>query len=125
MMVHNIAYDETKLPDERVRLVIAACYLVLGYTGCRPAEIVDGEKKLPKDPRYKKLFQSRDLLQLDPGPDPEFEDDLPRQSPLRPNALCYDDMTLFVCRHPTTREHFLGLSIKFTHHKGHDNKLKP
>ncbi|KAF8514103.1 hypothetical protein BU17DRAFT_94798 [Hysterangium stoloniferum] len=100
MMIHNIAYDKLILPDERVRLVVAASYLILGYTGCRPAEIVDAS-------------------------DPEFEDDLPRQSPRRPNALCYEDITLFVCRHPDTGEHCLGMAIKFTHHKGHDNKLKP
>lgn len=84
VMTHNIAYDEMTLPDERVRLVIAAYYLVLGYTGCRPAEIVDGEKKQPKHARWYDLFESRDLLQLDPAPDLGFEDDLPRQSPLRP-----------------------------------------
>jgi hypothetical protein len=125
MLIHIIAYDKRVLPDERVRLVIAACYLALGYTGCRPAEIVDGEKKVPSDPRYKELFESRNLLQLDVDSDDEFEDDLPRQSPRRPNALCYEDITLFVCRQPRTGEDCLGMAITFTHHKGHDNKLKP
>ena len=75
MMIHNIAYDKRILPDERVRLVVAACYLVLGYTSCRPAEIVDDEKKQPNNPRYNKLFESRNLLQLNATSDPGFKDD--------------------------------------------------
>lgn len=125
MLIHNIAHDKHILPNERVRLVVAACYLVLGYTGCRPAEIVDGEKKQPLDPRWNELFDSHNLLQPNVASDPELDDDLPRQTPRRPNALCYEDITLFVCRHPDTGEHCLGMAIKFTHHKGHDGKLKP
>ncbi len=127
MLIHAISFDKRILPDERVRLCILACYLILAYTGCRPAEIVDGEKKVPTEPRWRELFESRNLLQMEAASasDPEFEDDLPRQSHRRPNALCYEDITLFVCRHPETGEHCLGMAIKFTHHKGHDNKLKP
>ncbi|KAI0033819.1 hypothetical protein K488DRAFT_46827, partial [Vararia minispora EC-137] len=125
MLIHAISYDKRILGDERLQLSILSCYLVLGYTGCRPAEIVDGEKKVPTDPRWKELFESRNLLQMEAASDPEFEDDLPRQSPRPPNALCYEDITLFVCRHPETGEDCLGMAIKFTHHKGHDNKLKP
>jgi len=127
MLIHAISFDKRVLPDERVRLCILACYLILGYTGCRPAEIADGEKKVSTDPRWKELFESRNLLQMEEAALPcdlEFDDDLPRQSLRRPNALCYEDTTLFVCRHPETEEHRLGMAIKFTHHKGHDNKLK-
>lgn len=125
MLIHVISFNKRTLPNERVRLCISACYLILGYTGCRPAEIVDGEKKVPTETRWKDLFDSRKLLQMEPISDAEFEGDLPRQLARRPNALCYEDLTLFVCRHPDTGEHCLGAAIKFTHHKGHDNKLKP
>lgn len=130
LLEHNIAYDTRIISDERLRLVVAAGYLVLGYTGCRPAEIVDGEKKKPTTPRWKELFEDRNLLQFDQvdtfsDMDDDFEDEFLRRSSLRPNALCYEDITLFVYRHPDTGEHCIGMAIKFTHHKGHDNKLKP
>ena len=87
-------------------------------------EPTNGEK-VPTDVRWKDLFDLRKVLQMEVASDAEFEDDLPCQSARHPNALCYEDMMLFVCCHPETGEHCLGAAIKFTHHKGHDNKLKP
>jgi hypothetical protein len=49
LLSFNFAYDQRILPTERQRLDIAACYLILGYTGCRPAEIVDITKKKPAE----------------------------------------------------------------------------
>jgi hypothetical protein len=49
LLLFNVAYDLCIFPSERRRLDLAACYLILAYTGCRPAEIVDGEKAIPSD----------------------------------------------------------------------------
>lgn len=43
----------------------------------------------------------------------------------RPKALCYEDVSLIVVRHPDTGQDVLAMAIKFIHHKGADNKPKP
>lgn len=43
----------------------------------------------------------------------------------RPKALCYEDVTLMVVRHPDTGQDVLAMSIKFIHYKGSDNEPKP
>jgi len=45
----NFACDHRIFPDERQQLDVAGCYPLLAYTGCRPADVVDGEKNLPLD----------------------------------------------------------------------------
>ena len=49
LLSFNIAYDSRVFPSERQRLNLAGCYLVLAYTGCRPAEVVNGDKNMPLD----------------------------------------------------------------------------
>ncbi len=44
LQTFDIAYDEDILPAERHRIQLLGCYLLLAFTGCRPAEIVDNEK---------------------------------------------------------------------------------
>ncbi|KAI0398662.1 hypothetical protein F4802DRAFT_592559 [Xylaria palmicola] len=43
----------------------------------------------------------------------------------RPKALCYEDISLMVVRHPVTGEDVHAMAVKFIHHKGADNKPKP
>ena len=43
----------------------------------------------------------------------------------RPKALCYEDISLMMVRHPTTGRAIPAMAIKFIHHKGSDNKPKP
>ena len=43
----------------------------------------------------------------------------------RPKALCYEDIQMMIVRHPVTRRPVPAMAIKFTHHKGADNKPRP
>jgi len=63
-----VAYHYRIFPSERQRLDVAACYLVLAYTGYRPAEVVDGEKSVPTDGNYERLSGSDDSLPLQDKP---------------------------------------------------------
>ncbi|KAI9512816.1 FluG domain-containing protein [Russula earlei] len=132
----NIAYDRRIFSSERQHLYYAACYLVLAYTGCRPAEIVDGEKPKPLDGSWDKLSGSETVtLPLEASPDDEVPDAHSRRiaklfefetvSRGCPKVLCYEDIKLQVVRHPETGRDTLTMSITFTHHKGCDNRPKP
>ncbi|KAG8852526.1 hypothetical protein FRB96_008621 [Tulasnella sp. 330] len=132
LLSFNWGYDHRRLPSERQRLDIAACYLILASTGCRPAEIVDGEKSKPLDGSFDELFGPHAKLALKPSLGAELTGEeltqlleFETQSRGRPKALCYEDMQLMVVRHPETGLDTLVLSIKFTHHKGADKKPKP
>jgi len=137
LLSFNFAYDHRIFPNERQRLDVAACYLILAYTGCGPAEIVDGEKPIPtKDLCWDELFGSQAALPSATNPPEDASPDihskeiaklleLETQCRGRPKALCYEDIQLMVIRHPDTEEDVLTMSIKFTHHKGSDNRPKP
>lgn len=56
LLTFNIAYDTSIVPGERHRANLSGCYLFLACTGCRPAEIVDNEKKKPKDGSWEELY---------------------------------------------------------------------
>ncbi|KAI1305758.1 hypothetical protein F5Y03DRAFT_384421 [Xylaria venustula] len=56
LQTFNIAYDTSICPGERHRANRSGCYLFLACTGCRPAEIVDNEKKKPKDGSWEELY---------------------------------------------------------------------
>ncbi|KAJ3453252.1 hypothetical protein MRS44_017499 [Fusarium solani] len=47
ILTFNIAFDTSIFPGERHRISLAGCYQLLCYTGARPAELVDGERKKP------------------------------------------------------------------------------
>ncbi|KAB5514906.1 hypothetical protein GE09DRAFT_588621 [Coniochaeta sp. 2T2.1] len=51
-----VAYDTSIVPGEWHRANLSGCYLFLACTGCRPAEIVDNEKKKPKDGSWEELY---------------------------------------------------------------------
>ncbi|RYO79482.1 hypothetical protein DL762_008140 [Monosporascus cannonballus] len=138
ILTFNIAFDTNLFPGERHRIQLASCYQILCYTGARPAELVDGERKKPKDGSIEKLF-GRKVVQSSSSDDDEDqappldEDSKLLQSHLsqetvgrgRPKALCYEDIQMMIVRHPVTGRCIPAMAIKFIHHKGADNKPKP
>ncbi|EXK78553.1 hypothetical protein FOQG_16770 [Fusarium oxysporum f. sp. raphani 54005] len=134
----NWAYDTSIFPGERHRIQLAGCYQILCYTGARPAELVDGQRKKPKDGSIEMLFgnkavqsSSTDEDQDEPDSsdlDSKVLDDLLCQETVgrgRPKALCYEDIQMMIIRHPETRRCIPAMAIKFVHHKGADNKPRP
>ncbi|KAH7354509.1 FluG domain-containing protein [Plectosphaerella cucumerina] len=146
ILVFNMAYDTTIFPSERHRIQLAACYKIMSYTGARPAELVDNERRKPDDGSTQKLFGSKVVTLSDTGcPGDEDEDNdndddtLPDEKSRRldglllaetkgrgrPKALCYEDISLMIVRHPSTGQVIPAMAIRFIHHKGADNKPKP
>ena len=148
ILTFNIAYDVSIFPGERHRIQLTCCYQILCYTGARPAELVDGERKKPKDGSTEELF-GRKVVEAPPpasdGGEDKCEDKsenqelaLDKDSQLvesllsqetvgrgRPKALCYEDILMMIVRHPVTGRCLPAMAIKFIHHKGADNKPKP
>ncbi|KJZ69366.1 hypothetical protein HIM_11248 [Hirsutella minnesotensis 3608] len=136
LQTFNIAYDEGVFTSERHRIQLSGCYLLLALTGARPAEIVDNEKRKPKDGSWEDLYGSKPIATDDPDVDSDthldedsrlLEDMLCEETMRRgrPKALCYEDISLSIVRHPETGEDIPTMAIKFIHHKGADRKPKP
>ncbi|KAK3692968.1 hypothetical protein B0T22DRAFT_495937 [Podospora appendiculata] len=121
----NIAYDTSVFSWERHRIKLSGCYLGLAFTGARPAEFVDGEKKRPKDGSLEELFGPRSTRpSLDdkygegeaPDEDSRVLDEILSQETVgrgRPKCLCYEDILLMVVHHPETGKDTIVMSIKF------------
>jgi hypothetical protein len=137
ILTYNIAFDISIFASERQRIQLPACYLILSYTGARPAELVDGERKKPKDGSLEELFGSK-VVEDDEcakGSDESAPDEASRELDKlllaetvgrgRPKALCYEDILLMIVRHPVTEQDIPVMAIKFVHHKGSDNRPKP
>lgn len=149
ILAFNMAYDTTIFPSERHRIQLATCYKIMSYTGARPAELVNNERRKPNDGSTRKLFGSKVVTLSNAGcrAEEEEEDDdggsdndtLPDEKSLRldglllaetkgrgrPKALCYEDISLMIVRHPRTGRAIPAMAIRFIHHKGADNKPKP
>ena len=136
LLTFNIAYDFRIYPSERHQINSPECYLALAYTGYRPAEVVDAEKKKPSDGSWDELFDAGAILsllnpKLDDGPPDEHSKVLEKLLSHeifgrgRPKALYYEEISLMVACHPETGEDVLAMSVKFIHHKGADNKPNP
>lgn len=106
------------------------------YTGARPAELVDGERKGPKDGSKETLFGQKVVQEVegDSSSDQTLDEQSKELNKMllqettkrgRPKALCYEDILLMLVRHPATGKPVLAMAIKFIHHKGADNKPKP
>jgi hypothetical protein len=112
----NLAYDHRIFPSERQRLDVAGCYLILAFMGCRPAEVVDGEKNIPSDGCRNELFGFQATLPLkappgDAPPDGYSKDitRLPEFETQSRGRLCYEDIQLMVIRHlPERRDDVQG-----------------
>lgn len=136
ILTFNIAYDTSIFPGERHRIQLASCYQILCYTGARPAELVDGERKKPKHSSI--LFGSKVVTSVASDDNEDQVEPLDEDSKLlqgllsqetigrgRPKALCYEDIQMMIVRHPKTGRCIPAMAIKFIHHKGADNKPKP
>ncbi|KAJ4854601.1 uncharacterized protein T069G_11580 [Trichoderma breve] len=142
-LTFNIAYDSRSFKLGRLRLQLSACYQLLCYTGVRPAELVEAERKKPKDGSFEKLFNNK-IIQPTNDDEDEDDDDSPSTeasdeqykkvgelllqehiSRDRSKALCYEDILLMIVRHPETHQACVAMAIKFIHHKGADRKPKP
>ncbi|RFU72177.1 domain containing [Trichoderma arundinaceum] len=107
------------------------------YTGVRPGELVEARRKNPKDGSVDELFGERVVMQddSDNGLDEAVDETSRKLSQLllreentmrgRPKALCYEDIHMMIVRHPQTGQPIPAMAIKFTNHKGADNKPKP
>lgn len=135
LQTFNIAYDDGVFPSERHRIQLSGCYLLLAFTGARPGEIVDNEKKKPKDGSWEDIYDRKsakfeDSDEASKGLDEAtqmLEDMLFQETEYRgrPKALCYEDIFLSIVRHPETGRDIPAMAIKFIHHKGEDRKPKP
>ncbi|KAK4116055.1 FluG domain-containing protein [Canariomyces notabilis] len=134
MLTFNIKYDTGVFPNERHRVQLLGCNQGLAFTGARPAEFVDGEKKSRKDGCLDEIFPCEAIGGHSNNEDEGIDEDSRLLENLilqetanrgRPKALCYEDILLMVVKHPETGEDVLAMSIKFIHHKGADNKPKP
>ena len=56
LQTFNIKYDTGIFSRERHRIQLLGCYLGLAFTGARPAEFVDGERKSGKDGCLEEFF---------------------------------------------------------------------
>lgn len=113
LLTFNIRYDTGIFSWERHRVQLPGCYLGLAFTGARPAEFVDREKK--GDEYLKEIFQA--VTRNIPDDEDKAPDEHSRlleeiisqeyESRGRPKALCYEDILLMVVRHPETARTFL------------------
>ncbi|RSL81212.1 hypothetical protein CDV31_017055 [Fusarium ambrosium] len=137
LLTFNIAFDNSIFPGERHRISLAGCYQILCYSGACPAELVDGERKKPKDASVEELFGHKVVQSSfsEDGEDPAPASDkyklvegLLTQETAgrgRPKALCYEDILMMIVRHPISGRCIPAMAIKFIYHKGADNKPKP
>lgn len=135
LLVFNIAYDTSIASTERHRINRWGCYLFLYYTGARAAELVESEKKEPDN--AKKLFHQKAVTLPDDGAEDEAPapdafskrvSELLEQEPAqrgRSKSLCYEDILLMIALHPVSGRYLPAMAIRFTHHKGADNRPKP
>ncbi|OAQ58141.2 FluG domain-containing protein [Pochonia chlamydosporia 170] len=109
ILTFNMAYDAGTFDLERHRIQLAACYQILCYTGARPAELVDGERKKPKNGSVERLFGKK-VVQADGDTSEDAADALVEESQKaeellsmettkrgRPKALCYEDILMMLC----------------------------
>jgi hypothetical protein len=135
LLIYNLAYDTSIFNTERHRIDLWGCYIFMYYTGVRSAELVESEKEEPEN--TKKLFHRKAVMHPDtdadnePPPPDAFSERVSKlleQEPTqhgRSKSLCYEDICLMIVRHPVTGRYLPAMAIRFTHHKGSDNRPKP
>jgi hypothetical protein len=145
LLTHHWARDTSIFPTEDQRMALATIMLLLIYTGCRPAELVDAAKRKAtsreqayEDDNWDSGYDSSDGVKDDdptyenpePWADPndadyndEYDDDTPTREY---KALCYEDIRLWIVQNPTPGgRDLLGMEITLAYHKGADRKPKP
>lgn len=155
LLTHLWARDTSVFPTEDHRLALATIMLLLIYTACRPAEMVDAQngqargkvggkttsrKQEDDGDNWDSGYESMD----EPGDDnPVYERPDPWTSPNDTDyddideddtdnliraykALCYEGVRLWIVQNPTSGERdLLCMEIALSHHKGADRKPKP
>jgi hypothetical protein len=112
LLTHHWARDTSTFPTERHRVQFALILLLLAYTGCRPAELVDAARKRTPD------------SDLDDDDDDTMID--AESACQRCKALCYEDISLLVVRNPEPgKRDVFAMEVTLSHHKGVDRKPKP
>ncbi|KAJ8069839.1 hypothetical protein OCU04_000253 [Sclerotinia nivalis] len=109
--------------------------LLLIYTGCQSAELVDTVKgkittdrnQKYEDDNWDNECESLDETKDDDPKTPDYDDEDHEDILTREyKALCYEDIRLWIVRNPTPEERdLLGMEITFAHHKGTNRKPKP
>lgn len=138
LQTFNISYDLGIFPLEDYRMRLSGIYDLLAFTGCRPAGLVDNERKQAQDDTWEELFANDCLGASSPISDGEdsgallseadkqLENLLVREQIDRgcPKALCYEEVKLMVICHPETGRDTLAMAAKFIHHKVADMRRK-
>jgi hypothetical protein len=148
LLTHHWARDTCTFPTEDQRVSLAAIILLSIYTGCRPAELVDGlKRKAASQYSWEKPEDSECEWQDHKGKldDPDYDVPDPWENPNDPDyealrdedvnlgelmrsykAICYEDVRLWIVQNPKQGERdLLAMEITLAHHKGADNKPKP
>jgi hypothetical protein len=145
LLTHHWARDTSTFQTEDQRLSLAAIMLLLIYTGCRPAELVDAAKRKAscreqayEDDRWDSRYESLDEVKdedpvyegLEPWANPndtDYDDDYDADTLTREyKALCYEDIRLWIVQNPTPGgRDLLAMEITLAYHKGADKKPKP
>jgi hypothetical protein len=137
MLTHHWAYDISTFPVERHRIQFGLILLMLSYTGCRPAELVDATKTSAASSDSTDcdgdLFDAAKTSGT--GSDNiACDDTLSGDRAMkgvagvlgRCKALCYEDISLMVVRDPEGGERdVLAMEVTMAHHKGADRRPKP
>jgi hypothetical protein len=154
LLTHHWARDTCTFPTEDQRVSFAAILLFSIYTGCRPAELVDGSKS--RNGRQALWDDPDDLDSEDPdresqdsnqSEDPDYDKPNPWESPNNGSykdnndddglssfdelvrsykAICYEDVRLWIVQNPKQGERdLLAMEVTLSHHKGADKKPKP
>jgi hypothetical protein len=138
ILTFNIAFNTSIFPGEWRRISLAGCYQHLCYTGARPAELVDGERKKLKDNSMEELFGHKTSHSSFAGNGADSKLSSDKKANLfkgfltqeaigrgRPKALYYESILIMIVRHPVTGRCIPAMAIKFIHYKGADNKPRP
>jgi hypothetical protein len=139
ILVFNIAFDNGIFPFERYRIGLFGCYMILCYIKARPAELVDNERRRPKNGFFEELFGAKAVISAEQGGDEikgdekAFDADFGEICKLllretfgrdRPKALYFEDILLMIVRDFVIGRFISAISIKFIHYKKCDNKPK-
>jgi hypothetical protein len=102
--------------------------MTICYTGVCPAELVNNERKPPKDGSLGQLFGTKIVMSAC-----AIDEDSKKLNELliketvkhgRPKALCYEDILMMIVCDPDTGRATPAMALKFIFHKGCDNRSK-
>lgn len=134
-LVYHWSRDQSIFPTEDDRLDLPLMMLFQAYTGCRPAELVDGTKKVGNSNLFLSNTNSSNANSVDADLIADNTVITPQTNslginanklPKRPHkALCYEDICLWIVKDPNGGRDILAMEVFLRHHKGENNKPKP